>query len=301
MRVKNGLSQQRRPRESIRGCLIGLSVILVLGLVGASGSAGGDKKYQDPTPRKEDILKLFLKEFIDLNPGKDKYPGSFQMGSAKGKPEERLVHKVVFAEPFAMAKYEVTQELYHVVMGNNPSKWKGPRNSVEMINWDEAKTFCEKVTKMLRERKLIKADQEIRLPSEAEWEYVCRAGSDDAYSFGNNEEDLTFYAWYDKNSKGYDPPVGAKKPNAWGFYDMHGYIMEWCADDWVPNYEDAPTDGSPQINKKSQEKVLRGGSWASSAEMCRSAHRMHALRTAKDDKIGFRCVLAQSPSKGSIK
>src|SRR5207247_162521 len=128
------------------------------------------------------------------------------------------VHEVKFAYSFYMAKYEVTQELYHVVMGDNPSKWKGLRNSAEMMNWTDSNKFCEKVTEMLRKRKLISVDEEIRLPSEAEWEYCCRAGSKTPYSFGEDLKKIGDYAWYKDNSKGHDPPVGAKKPNAWGFH-----------------------------------------------------------------------------------
>src|SRR5262245_13785799 len=139
------------------------------------------KVLPDPTPRTEDILKLFVEEFIDLEKAKVQFPAKFMMG-ADASPDSKPAHQVTFAKPFAMSKYEMTQELYHVVMGKNPSKWLGLRNGAEMMNWDEANGFCQKVTAELRKRKLIGEDEEIRLPSEAEWEFVCRAGTTTVWS-----------------------------------------------------------------------------------------------------------------------
>src|SRR5204862_3227322 len=128
------------------------------------------------------------------------------------------------------AKYEVTQELYEVVMGKNPSRWKGPRNSVEMASWNEANDFCRKITAELRKRKLLGDEEEIRLPTEAEWEYACRAGTKTAYSFGDDPEKLGEYAWLTDNSDDKYHKVGTKKPNPWGLHDMHGNVAEWVLD-----------------------------------------------------------------------
>ena len=176
-------------------------------------------------------------------------------------------------------------------MGKEPSKWKGPRNSVEMASWDDAVEFCRKLTTELRKEKLLGEDETVRLPSEAEWEYACRAGSKKAYSFGDSTDDLKTYAWFKGNAAGNDPPVGKLKPNAWGLYDMHGYVWEWCADAWHPDYKDAPTDGSAWDAKDATERVLRGGAWTETAERCRSAARHHAKADLKSDAIGFRCVI----------
>lgn len=266
-------------------------VLGLLSIAGVNGAGGDKKKLEDPTPRKEAILKLFVAEFVPITPGKGKFPESFVMGSKKeGKDAERPTHRVTFKQPFAMAKYEVTQELYHVVMGDNPARWKGLRNSVEMVNWQEANDFCERVSKLLRERKLIAEDEQIRLPSEAEWEACCRAGTTTAYSFGDDVKDLTKYGWYKDNSKGYDPPVGVKLPNAWGLYDMHGYIAEWCVDAWHPNYQDAPSDGSAWTRAVTKDRVVRGGGYPDPAEVCRSAYRHHVPAETRNDAIGFRCV-----------
>ncbi len=264
--------------------------------------SAGSRKYPDPTPREEQILKRFAEEFVVLTPGRGQYPASFAMGSATGPAEEMPRHTVTFQRPFAVGRYEVTQELYEVVMGVNPSRWKGTRNAVEMVSWPEAKKFCQKATTLLHRRKLLAPTEEIRLPTEAQWEYACRAGSTTAYAFGADAAKLGDYAWFRDNSKGYDPPVGAKKPNAWGLYDMHGYNWEWCEDDWQPNYVGAAADGSPRKAPRSGEKVIRGGSWAHPADACRSAFREHRPAGHQSDTIGFRCVRApirNSHRKGS--
>jgi formylglycine-generating enzyme required for sulfatase activity len=249
---------------------------------------------QEPdAERKNAILKRFADEFVVLTPGKGAFPAGFKMGSEKAEPAERPVHQVSFRQPFAIAKYEVTQELYQAITGRNPARWKGPRNSVEMIDWHEAVDFTKKVTTALRQQKLLAQDEGIRLPSEAEWEYACRAGTTTAYSFGNDVAALTEYAWFDKNSKGHDPPVGKKKPNAWGLYDMHGYVWEWCADTWHADYEGAPDDGSARTAPDAKERVLRGGAFNSSADTARCAFRHHRPVETRSDAIGFRCVRAK--------
>ena len=249
-----------------------------------------------PPPRNQDeALKLFASEFVALTPGKGTFPASFRMGSADGPKTEQPAHPVKLGKPFAMARYEVTQELYQAVMGNNPSKWQGPRNSVEMVSWPETNEFCRKATEALRQRKLLGAGEVVRLPSEAEWEYACRAGT--ATPFSCPADEVKEFCWFKGNSKGYDPPVGAKKPNAWGLYDMHGYVWEWCADSWHPHYETAPADGSARVDKDAREYTIRGGSWNDSAERCRSAAREGKAAAFRSDTVGFRCVRAAAPKK----
>ena len=261
-------------------------------LIGAS-SAGGDKKnpLPDPTPRKDAILKLFVEEFVPITPGKAKFPESFMMGTEKGGHDnERPVHKVTFKYSFAIAKYEVTQELYQVVAGINPAEFQGPRNGIDKVNWHDAMQFCERATKILRERKLIKDDEQIRLPSEAEWEYCCRAGTTTAWSFGDDVAELGKYSWFKENSAKEDPPVGKRLPNPWGLYDMHGYVWEWCLDPWHPDYKDAPTDGSARAKGDSKDYVLRGGAYPDPPDLQRSAYRHHAPENTRSGAIGFRCI-----------
>lgn len=260
---------------------------LVAGTLGSLAAGAGEDAPMDP------LLDTFLKEFVTLTPGRGNFPASFTMGSTgNGRAEEKPAHKVAFAQPLAMAKYEVTQELYEKVMGKNPSRWKGRRNSVEMVNWQEARDFCTRVTALLHENKLVATDLAVRLPSEAEWEYACRAGTTAPYSFGARAEDLKDYAWFKGNAKGEDPPVGKKKPNGWGLYDMHGYVWEWCQDAWHPSYEGAPSEGKAWEAADATERVARGGSWADSAEWCRSAARQKFAADHRSDALGFRCVLA---------
>ncbi len=260
------------------------------------------------------LLKTFRDEFILLTPGRNGFPRSFEMGSDDGPPSQRPAHTVTFAKDFAIARYEVPQNLWAAVMGDNPSRWKGPRNSVEMLSFDDAQRFCRLVTQRLREEDLIADDQQVRLPSEAEWEYAVRAGTDHRYSFGNDAEPLGQYAWFHGNAAGNDPAVGAKQPNAWGLYDVHGYLWEWCLDTAHDNYQGAPQDGSAWIDAdpdRQQQRVIRGGSWKDAAEYCTSRNREGDLRLLqppdpnqprlkfrggipgriRDDAIGLRCVL----------
>jgi formylglycine-generating enzyme required for sulfatase activity len=274
--------------------LLALGVVLVTLAVGVSSADPAD-----PATKTDRILKLFVDEFVPLTPGKDKFPAAFRMGSTGDAPDsEKPAHDVTLRHHFALARHEVTQELYEAVMGGNPSKWKGSRNSVEMVTWADAGDFCRKATKELRDRKLLAEDEVIRLPSEAEWEYACRAGTKGAYSFGDKVEDLKDYAWFKGNSKGEDPPVGKKKANPWGLCDMHGYVWEWCQDAWHPAYKGAPADGSAWEEKDAKEHVIRGGSWADSADTCRSAFRDHRKTGHRDDTIGFRCVRAKDAQPG---
>ena len=178
------------------------------------------------------LLKTFRDEFILVTPGEGAFPAKFTMGSTGGPENERPAHEVTLQHRFHIAAYEVPQNLWEAVMGANPSKWKGPRNSVEMLSYDDAVEFCRRATDELRKAGLIEPKQVIRLPSEAEWEYTARAGTATRYSFGDDASNINDYAWHTGNAAGNDPPVGAKKPNAWKLYDAHGYLWEWCADSW---------------------------------------------------------------------
>ena len=252
----------------------------------------------NPTSEQAKLLKIFREEFISITPGRGLFPKTFVMGRrAGGQDNERPVRQVMLDYQFYIAKYEVPQNLWQSVMGNNPSKWKGPRNSVEMLSLDDAVKFCDKVTELLRSAKLIEMDEVIRLPSEAEWEYIARAGTTTVYSFGNNEADLDAYGWHTGNAAGNDPPVGAKKPNAWGLYDVHGYLWEWCTDTAHDDYEEAPTDGSSwQKGGDPTERILRGGSWKDKVDQLTSSFRLALPQETRDDAIGLRCVLARANS-----
>ena len=249
----------------------------------------------DPTPEQLELLKKFRSEFVAVTPGSGKFPKSFQMGSDRGEPSERPVHTVTFGYSFEIAKYEVPQNLWTAVMGSNPSKWKGVRNSVEMLDFTEAQAFCGKATDFLRAAKLIAADEVIRLPTEAEWEYTTRARTDTVYSFGDKRFQLFNYGWSTENAAGNDPPVGAKLPNPWGLHDVHGYLWEWCADSWHPDYQGAPQDGAAWTKGGDAAKgVARGGSWKDSADKLTSSYRRAFPKSTRDDALGLRCVLSKS-------
>lgn len=249
----------------------------------------------DPNPEQIELLKVFRSEFVELTPGSGAYAKVFQMGSSAEK-QASPVRSVTIGYSFSMAKYEVPQNLWMAVMGVNPSRWTGPRNSVEMLTFEDAQKFCQRATELMRAAKLIRADELIRLPSEAEWEYAARAGTTTRYSFGDDPKELGKYAWSTENAKGNDPPVGAKQPNPWGLYDMHGYLWEWCQDEWHADYTGAPTDGSAwQTDTKPKSRVARGGSWKDPAEKLTSTYRQQFGQDTKDDALGLRCVLAKSP------
>jgi len=275
-----------RPIAVLCLCLLLLSAV----------SFAEEKKPAKPPFRNAEALKLFAEEFVAIAPGKGKFPASFRMGSPapgdKRTENEMPVRTVKLKQRFAMAKFEVTQELYQAVIGKNPAKWQGPRNSVEMVSYKEAQEFCRKATEEMRKRKLIGADEIIRLPTEAEWEYCCRAGTATDFSFGDGK--IEDYCWYAPNSPGNDPPVGSKKPNPWGLHEMHGYVWEWVQDSWHADYRGAPDDGSARVEKDAKEYVIRGGAFNSPKDRCRSAAREPRAVDFRNDAVGFRCVRAKT-------
>ncbi|ROI02455.1 SUMF1/EgtB/PvdO family nonheme iron enzyme [Microcystis aeruginosa FACHB-524] len=213
--------------------------------------------------------------------------GEFLMGSpdsdSDAQSREKPQHQVQ-VNSFAIGKYPVTQAQYEAVMGTNPSHFKNnPQNPVEQVNWNDAQAFCQKLSQI--------TGKTYRLPTEAEWEYACRAGTTTRYYFGDDANQLGDYAWYDGNSQDKTHPVGQKKPNAWGLYDMSGNVWEWCEDNWHDNSKNAPKDGSAWLIKDNYSQILRGGSWFLNPDYCRSAYRKYDYR--RDDLsncFGFRVV-----------
>ncbi|MFM7574553.1 MAG: SUMF1/EgtB/PvdO family nonheme iron enzyme [Snowella sp.] len=193
-------------------------------------------------------------------------------------------HRVNLQE-FYLGKYPVTQEQYQAIMGNNPSHFKdNPKNPVESVSWNDAQEFCRKLSN--------KTKKNYRLPSKAEWEYACRAGTQTRYYFGDDEKLLGEYAWYGE-LLGKTHPVGQKKPNNWGLYDMHGNVWEWSEDVWHEDYENTPKDGTAWYDNHFQaNKVLRGGSWSDNSGDCRSARRSYLTPVHRDNSVGFRVVCA---------
>jgi len=218
-------------------------------------------------------------------------PGSFVMGSEEGPrlhrhfANEKPTHTVNITKPFYMGRCEVTQEQWRSVTGANPSHFRGDRNPVENMTYDDCQAFLRKLAAKAPEHTF-------RLPTEAEWEYACRAGSTSEYSFGDDETKLSEYAWYDSNSGRTTHPVGEKAPNAWGLFDMHGNVWEWCQD-WYGDYSDeeqtdpvGPADGIWHI--------LRGGSFGSNHMYCRSPRRYFNFWSPDYhyNEIGLRVVMS---------
>ncbi len=207
--------------------------------------------------------------------------GKFKMGSPEGEgnDNERPQHDATVPS-FYIGKYQVTQEQWQAVMGNNPSVFKGDNLPVENVSWNDAREFCKKLSQI--------TGKEYRLPSEAEWEYACRAGTTGDYA-GKLDE----MAWYEDNSEKKTHPVGLKKPNAFGLYDMHGNVWEWCEDVWHKNYDGAPIDGSAWVSGgDSNRRRLRGGSWLNYGLNCRSAYRNNYHPDSRSINFGFRVVVS---------
>ena len=212
--------------------------------------------------------------------------GQFLMGSSESD-SEKPPHQVK-VNSFAIGKYPITQAQYEAVMGTNPSHFKNnPQNPVEDVSWNDAQAFCQKLSRI--------TGKTYRLPTEAEWEYACRAGTTTRYYFGDDDNQLGDYAWGGENSNDTTHPVGQKKPNGWGLYDMSGNVWEWCEDDWHDSYAGAPDDGTAWIdndNRSQSRKCLRGGSWSRYPVCCRSAIRIRLNPVIHHGNIGFRvaCV-----------
>lgn len=253
-----------------------------------------------------EILERFVKECVSITPGTAPFPPEFQMGG--GSTATSLpVSTVPMVRTFRICQFETTQELYEAVMGRNPSRWKGPRNSVEMLTWQDADEFCRKLTAILRSHKLISVSETVRLPSEAEWEYCCRAGTETVYSFGDKattETDrenaasiLNEYAWHTGNAAGNDPEVGSLKPNAWKLYDMHGYLWEFVSADAAQS-DRSGKNSDPGQTEKPATRIIRGGSWRDPYSLLTSASRANVPEQTVSDAIGFRCVIAEVPQQG---
>ncbi|MEA2099437.1 MAG: formylglycine-generating enzyme family protein [Campylobacterota bacterium] len=223
--------------------------------------------------------------------------GSFMMGSNSGGSDEKPLHKVTIAYDFYMGKYEVTFKEYDKFCDATNRKkpddrgWGRGDRPVINVSWHDAKAYTKWLSK--------KEGKTYRLPTEAEWEYAARAGTNTKYSFGDSDSSLDSYAWYYKNSynKGKSHAdygthkVGEKKPNQWGLYDMHGNVWEWCEDWYKDSYKNTPKDGTDNNSGSQNYKVLRGGSWYYSSNFLRSAFRNRNFPSNTVNGNGFRVVL----------
>lgn len=260
----------------------GIFRVMLLGFVVVILSCSFDVK---PIPDSEETITLNASdgtkmEFVLIQ------SGDFMMGSPsseEGREDDETQHQVVLEHDYWLGKYEVTQAQYEAVMGTNPSKFRDLQAPVEQVSWNDAVSFCEKVS--------LSTGKTVRLPSEAEWEYACRAGSQTRYCYGDSDRGLGEYSWHYNNSEDQTHEVGLKRSNDWGLYDMHGNVSEWCYDvyDAYPGGSVAHSDGL----LSSGSRVLRGGSWSEDPKYCRSANRSRIVPTYSYYFYGFRVAMTQ--------
>jgi formylglycine-generating enzyme required for sulfatase activity len=235
--------------------------------------------------------------------------GEFPMGSDEADDpgasnDEQPRHRVRITRPFYLGLTEVTQGQYRAVTGQNPSHFKGSDDlPVEQVSWNDAIAFCNKLSELegVKPYYQFGAGAEsggdgYRLPSEAEWEYACRAGNSARYSFGNDPAGLGDYAWFDGNSGNQTHPVGKKRSNGFGLFDMHGNVHEWCWDGYdAKYYEQSPAD-DPRGPSGAVDRVNRGGGWVGDPQDCRAAFRDWDPPGDRDSHLGFRLARARVQS-----
>jgi formylglycine-generating enzyme required for sulfatase activity len=259
---------QPTPEGIVNFAVIGIIVAILLGI---GAGVWGIVKLKSGDPGTSSVTQP-VDTFVQIP------AGEFLMGSEYGANDQMPAHKVKITRSFEIGKYEVTQAQWETVMRNNPSRFKGANLPVERVSWDDAQEFIKKLN--------AKNDGYVyRLPTEAEWEYACRAESTGGYA-GNLDE----MVWYDKNSGSKTHNVGEKKPNVWGVYDMHGNVWEWCADWYDGGYYAKSPDADPKGPDSGSGRVLRGGGWRNDAVGCRSAYRLNNTPVYRFDSVGFRLV-----------
>ena len=280
-------------RGASRSCIPLLTVILLAGC----GPAGKSAPEGPPPPAASKTLTTPTGRTMVLLPA-----GEVTLGDDNGDADEKPAHKVG-VRSFYMDIHEMTQQAYESLTHQNPSKFKGADRPVEQVDWYHAILYCnlrslKEGLKPCYDTKTLACDfaaTGYRLPTEAEWEYACRAGTQDKYSFGPDASRLKAYAWFKGNADQATHPVGQKAPNAWGLYDLHGNVAEWCHDFYSETYYQKKEGQDPHCPASCDKCVLRGGSWRSSDDGCRSSARNSETPRFADacfgsDGVGFRCV-----------
>lgn len=262
---------------------LGLPIVLVLAvalLAALLPRLLGNETADDATGS-ANILRLKIGGELVLVPS-----GEFLMGSPPGGAPSEQPLRTVRVEPFYLGRFEVTQAQWLAVMGNNPSDIKDPRRPVDQITWEQAQEFVGRLNRLENTNKY-------RLPTEAEWEYAARAGINSAYPAGDDPQGLEEFAWFGQRGNVGTRPVGQRRPNPLGLYDMLGNVWEWVQDCWVADYAGAPRDARPQLNGDCSVRVLRGGGWNSEASYVRFAVRGTYVPDLNDPSNGLR--LARTP------
>ena len=278
-----------------RRTLNGLRALLMLGVLSAMSCERVERSTPASSQQPEIITTPGGIEMVRIPAGR------FLMGRDAGEEDQSPAHEVEIAT-FFMDRYETTQEHYVELMLDNGSHFKGNQRPAEMVSWVDAAMYCNERSRSEGLEPCYNDDATCnfeangyRLPTEAEWEYACRAGNDGDYSFGSDSRKLKEHAWFKNNGGKKTHPVGQKEPNAWRLYDMLGNVAEWCNDMYDPAYYASSPAANPRGPKSGDKYVLRGGSWASSPQACRSAYRAADNPGFVDacfprETIGFRCV-----------
>ncbi len=288
----------------IRPCVwLGATLAVLLGM-GCGQGSGPARLDNAGSPASKTITTKTGIEMVRLP------AGEFMMGDDSGESDEKPAHKVQVSA-FYIDTREVTQKAYESLMEQNPSKRKAPDGPVEQVDWYHAALYCnmrslKEGLKRCYDAKTLACDFEAdgyRLPTEAEWEYACRAGTQTRFSCGDDPAKVRNCAWFKANASQMPHPVGQKAPNPWGLYDMHGNVAEWCQDVYSESYYQKKEGNDPRGPAEGVKRVLRGGSWRTSEESCRSSARNSETARFADacfgsDAYGFRCVrraIAEKP------
>ena len=282
---KEKTGKNPRPKKKRGKKLLVISIIVLVLLV--AGGIGGYRLFFSDKPSNS---PSYTPRFPDDFNWVDILPGIFIMGYSNGTFNQGPSHLITISKDFQMLKFEVTQTQWKAVMG----KWEfesdryiagiGDNHPVYYVSWNDCQSFISKLNKL-------DSNYTYRLPTEAEWEYCCRAGSNTNYSFGDDEERLGDYAWYQDNSYEKTHPVGQKLPNAWGLYDMHGNVRELCQDWYDENYYEHSPDTDPQGPSSGTQRAFRCGDWDHPAWASRSSRRNGISPDFQNDsRLGFRLV-----------
>ncbi len=289
-------NQRKSPAKRKIVWIVAIIVIVILGIIALSVHQNNiEKRRKDEEKRRIEAQRQAEVERqcqAELMGMKFVYvaPGSFQMGSNDGGSAEKPVHRVTISRGYWIGKYEVTQDEYQSIMGSNPSRFKGGNNPVEMVSWNDAVKFCEKLTERERAAGRLPSGYEYRLPTEAEWEYAARGGNKSRGYKYSGSDSIDNVAWYSSNSRNKTHEVGTKSGNELGIHDMSGNVWEWCNDRYG-NYPGGSTT-DPTGASLGSSRVYRGGSWANYSGNCRSAFRTSALSGGTNFSIGFRVAFA---------
>lgn len=221
-------------------------------------------------------------------------PGTFLMGDETGTRNEKPTHTVNITDPFFCGERPVTQAHWQALMETNPSAftegWAAGLRPVEQVSWEDVHDFLSRLNERDQNVERLGVKGRWRLPSESEWEYLSRAETTSRWAFGDRDSDLNDYGWHAGNAGASTREVGQKKPNPWGFLDLHGLVSEWCQDSFEPHYKSHDSSQSPHVDSTHQRKVHRGGSWFTESDSTRCSSRGSGLATHRSDGIGFRLV-----------